>query len=300
MIDSASPSTVSVILATRSPTHYLDEALGSISRQSHLPHQVILVNDGYPDRAAFDQLRFRSSVTHLVHQSWAGVSVAWNRALDVATGDLLAFIGDDDLWPPERLAEHVLAFSRSHAIVLTVDDIVMIDEHGRELFRERFPDRISREEVLSRKVGVLLGNSVVKRSAATLAGGFHPALLRVQDFDFVLNVMNFGDIGRAYTHLEYRQHANNATKNHRQVAEFQRVVAEAHRLGAAARMDQAGETALREFAERSQRYAAWSAARSVQENLRRGRPLAAADEARWALKTAPMAPLLWVKKRLSR
>jgi len=91
--------TISVVIATFNRAELLGECLEHMARQTFAAgDQVIVVDNGSTDHTAAviagAQPRFPVPVHHLV-ESAPGKSHAVARALDVATGDVLAFTDDD-------------------------------------------------------------------------------------------------------------------------------------------------------------------------------------------------------------
>ena len=89
---------VTVIVPVYGAEQYLDECIRSISDQTYKNLEIILVDDGSKDRCPeiVDSWALLDSRIRVVHQENQGVSVARNRALDMATGDYLAFVDSDD------------------------------------------------------------------------------------------------------------------------------------------------------------------------------------------------------------
>jgi GT2 family glycosyltransferase/glycosyltransferase involved in cell wall biosynthesis len=106
---------VSVVIATRNRKAKLLNCLDALNRQSVLPSefQVVVVDDGSTDgtRQALDGLRFGFDLRYERQES-QGAGQARNRALALAGGELVVYIGDD-IVPHERLLEeHLLAHAR--------------------------------------------------------------------------------------------------------------------------------------------------------------------------------------------
>jgi glycosyltransferase involved in cell wall biosynthesis len=93
---------VSAVVAVRDGERYLAEALDSILGQSAPPGEVVVVDDGSTDatQAALEPYACRVRV---VAQEPEGVAAALNRGIAASTGDLLAFLDADDVWPPSSL-----------------------------------------------------------------------------------------------------------------------------------------------------------------------------------------------------
>ncbi len=102
--ESLSPS-VSVIIPTYNCGPLLLGALDSVFRQSRVPQEVIVVDDGSTDdtRARIEQYPEHGRIRYLFKEN-GGAASARNVGIDAARGDWIAFLDADDEWLPDRLA----------------------------------------------------------------------------------------------------------------------------------------------------------------------------------------------------
>ena len=100
---------ISVIVPVYRVEEYLDHCLQSITQQTYRNLEVILVDDGSPDRsgAICDAWAAKDSRIRVIHKENAGAGAARNTGLDVATGDVVSMIDSDD-YLEEHLYEHLL------------------------------------------------------------------------------------------------------------------------------------------------------------------------------------------------
>jgi glycosyltransferase involved in cell wall biosynthesis len=91
----------SVVIPTYGRPDFLREAVASVIAQTVTDFECILVDDASPEPAVPpDDPRFR--LVRREHNG--GPPAARNTGIDAATGTYLAFLDDDDVWVPERLA----------------------------------------------------------------------------------------------------------------------------------------------------------------------------------------------------
>ena len=106
------PADMTVVIPLFNGAPLVGETLDSISRQSQLVAEVIVVDDGSdddgPDVVASHPLRPR-----LVRQDHLGVAVARNHGLLETRTRWVAFVDQDDLWHPSRV-ERLMAWLESH------------------------------------------------------------------------------------------------------------------------------------------------------------------------------------------
>ncbi len=93
---------VSVVVPAHDAELYLAEAIESILGQTLPPAQVLVVDDGSQDGTAGVAEAFGAAVT-VIRQERGGVGAAVNSGLELADGDLIAFLDADDVWTPRKL-----------------------------------------------------------------------------------------------------------------------------------------------------------------------------------------------------
>jgi len=291
---------VSMIMATNRVSPFLREALDSITRQSYPDVEIIVVDDGCPDRVALAEQLGRFPGLVVVRQRASGVSVARNVGIDRARGALVGFFDDDDRYPPDWVEQHVRAHTELPEVTLTYGDVRSIDADGRLLGLD-----VSRQadlhDIFRRDVAVFAGSMVVRRDALVRVGGFSPLLRYAEDLDLVLRLALQGPLRHvAGAVMDYRTHADNVTRGHRELVAAIGDVIDWHRAAAlrAGRDDLVRDLATSRAA--NGRFAFWSAQRVARTELRSGGTAAAVRELLWAVRAAPTAPLSWLRKRLGR
>lgn len=108
------PPRVSVITASWNRAPLLPRCFDSLCRQQPLPFEWIVVDDGSTDDTAAVLARLQHNAPFAVHcrtQSNAGKHRAVNRAVDVASGDLLLILDSDDMLAPHAVAHIVRAWT---------------------------------------------------------------------------------------------------------------------------------------------------------------------------------------------
>lgn len=100
-----SPS-ISAIITTFNRPRELERAIASALRQTSPVDEIVVVDDGSTHDASRLCARFGSSVRYLARNR-GGVSAARNAGAQIARGDLLAFLDDDDQWEPDKLCVQI-------------------------------------------------------------------------------------------------------------------------------------------------------------------------------------------------
>lgn len=94
---------VSFIIPIYKVEAYLNQCVDSILAQTYRDIEVILVDDGSPDRCPVmcDALAKKDSRIKVLHKPNGGLSDARNTGLKAATGNYVIFVDGDDFWTDE-------------------------------------------------------------------------------------------------------------------------------------------------------------------------------------------------------
>lgn len=113
---------VSIIVPIYNVEDYLEACVNSLRNQSLDDIEIILVDDGSPDRsgAIADDLARRDPRIRVVHQSNQGLGPARNSGMSVAGGEYVGFVDSDDWVDPDMYERLYTAAKASDSeIVLT-------------------------------------------------------------------------------------------------------------------------------------------------------------------------------------
>jgi glycosyltransferase involved in cell wall biosynthesis len=179
------PREISVVIPTRNRAALLDESLASLAAQTASGRfDVIVVSDGSTDHTSAICDRWAAQMPlALVESPAAGISVAKNIGVDVATAPLLLFFDDDDVADPDLVSRHlemhrlyplehvaVLGFTDWSPRLVVTEVMRFVTEVGCYLFG--YPHLRHGQAYDYRFFWG--GRSSCKRSLLVRAGGFRP------------------------------------------------------------------------------------------------------------------------------
>ncbi len=100
---------VSVIIPIYKVEEYIDRCIQSVLNQTESDIEIILVDDGSPDRCPeiCDSYQLKDNRIKVIHKKNGGLASARNAGLDIATGKYIFFLDSDDWIDSNTLEELV-------------------------------------------------------------------------------------------------------------------------------------------------------------------------------------------------
>ncbi len=134
----------SVIVPIYNVEKYLEQCVNSILSQTFADFELILVDDGSPDRspAMCDEFARQDSRIKVIHKKNGGLSDARNAGIRAATGEYLIFIDSDDFYAHDRVFQTVAEeINRKNPDIVRFQCKIFLEESGS--YNERISVDIS-------------------------------------------------------------------------------------------------------------------------------------------------------------
>ncbi len=108
---------ISVIVPIYNVEKYVNKCVGSIVNQTYTNLEIILVDDGSPDRCPeiCDEWAKKDSRIKVIHKKNGGLSDARNAGMKIASGDYIAFVDSDDWIAPEMYERLLMAIKNDNS-----------------------------------------------------------------------------------------------------------------------------------------------------------------------------------------
>lgn len=171
----------SIIIPTYMRPDKLKRAVDSVLSQSFENFEIIIINDG----ADCDLPQFCDDrITILVNKENKGANYSRNRGILFSTGELVAFLDDDDVWHEHKLQRQILSLESlndDYGMVFTGATIV--DSFGNiKQSTEQIQGDIS-QELLAGEIDIPSVTPLVRRECFAEVGLFDTKLRSSQDMD---------------------------------------------------------------------------------------------------------------------
>lgn len=212
---------VSVIVPTYKRTEMLSRALDSLLSQTYSNIEVVLVNDNGENKSYNDSLdkiveKYISLFTkfkYIENKKNKGASEARNIGVEKASGSLVTFLDDDDIYHPEKVSKQVNLFNNSTVPNLgaVYCQIRTVDEYTNKILDQTSNFyKGNRDVLLGSLHGTLAGTPalMLDRQLFLTVGGFRE-LLTGEDWCLLIDILLSGksvDFNKE-TLLEVRIHS---------------------------------------------------------------------------------------------
>ncbi len=195
---------VTVILSTYNNPRYLSGAIKSVITQSYREWELIVINDASPFAITKEIIGgFKDERIKYIENTYniGNVQSAVN-AMQIAQGEYIARIDDDDEWiSPEKLRMQVEYLDSHPDDVLVGSNIVVTDyDTDAEIYTTTYP--LVDEEIRRNffKASPFAHSSVMfRKNKALEVGGYDASLRRIEDYDLWLKL---GTIGKMHNFSE--------------------------------------------------------------------------------------------------
>lgn len=103
--------TISVVIPAYQAEWTIQRAIDSVLAQTRKACEILVVDDGSPDRQA-DVISSYGAPVKLIRQPNRQTAAARNAGIEHSVGDFIAFLDADDYWEPTKLASQLSVFER--------------------------------------------------------------------------------------------------------------------------------------------------------------------------------------------
>lgn len=209
-----------VVPLYRTPEKYLKEMIQSVLDQTYENWELCLSDGSGKNSPVYSILKEYEEkdkrIRVIYNEEQLRISENTNKALEIATGDYIAFADHDDLLMPNALYECVQTVNMYPNAELIYSDEDKISMDGKEHFGPHFKSDFNLD--MLEGVNYICHLCIVKRSLYEKVGGLNPEFDGAQDYDFVLRATDTIDNKENIIHIpkilyHWRAHKDSTAEN---------------------------------------------------------------------------------------
>lgn len=154
---------ISIIIPVYNVESYLPKCLNSLIHQTYRNLEIILVDDGSPDKCGriCDWYAKKDSRIHVIHKKNEGVARARNDGIEYASGDYISFVDSDDWMAGDAYEVLYNGLRKYHADCAVGGCVKVIDKEGHLSFEKEEPSPTKCKSSAEAMKNVLLTGSAV-------------------------------------------------------------------------------------------------------------------------------------------
>ena len=123
---------ISIAMCTYNGGKYLQEQLNSIAKQTRLPDEFVVCDDGSTDSTLQILDEFKKNTTSQVriyhNEKRLGPTKNFEKAINLCKGDIIALSDQDDVWLPHKLEKIEKLFEEYPNAGYAFSDAIVVDE----------------------------------------------------------------------------------------------------------------------------------------------------------------------------
>lgn len=221
---------VSIIINCYNSEKFLKESIESVLNQTYTDYELIIYDDASTDLTKDIALSYGDKLKYYNTKKNIPLGLARNQALEKSTGDLIAFLDQDDVIYPERIKYQVNFFKKNPDVDLVFSSANIIDENSK-IINKIMPDVSIRSKTESfrdilKYYPICWLTVMFRRKVIDEIGNFEDEFNQIEELDLILKIISrkkfkfLPDIVGAY-----RIHSDNLSKKNSYISvkkEFKR------------------------------------------------------------------------------
>ena len=197
-------SLVSIITPTYNHEWCIGQCIESVLAQTYPYWEQIIIDDGSTDETSEIVARYKDSRIKYVRQDNVGIwrlGETYNKALQLAQGELIAVLEGDDFWPPRKLERQVPAFYKKEIVITwgkkivtnSQGETICVDPNNFNWFKDRTREEILRKLLLQNFIPAC--TAMCRKDVLLSIGGFkQPDYTPYVDYPTWLELSLIGEI----------------------------------------------------------------------------------------------------------
>ncbi|OKH25861.1 glycosyltransferase family 2 protein [Chroogloeocystis siderophila] len=181
---------VTVIIPAYNAEQTIIAAIASVQQQTYRDWEVIVIDDGSCDRTCELLNRIQEPRMQVHRYTNSGVSLARNRGIARAKGELIAFLDADDLWSPDKLECQVAALEQHPSAAVAYSWTYFMNDTAT-IVHAAPPVWCQGDvyaQLLVRNFLYSGSNALVRRDALAVVGGFDATLTHGEDWELFVRL----------------------------------------------------------------------------------------------------------------
>lgn len=189
---------VSVIIPTYKRSEFIERAIESVLKQTYQDFEIIIVDDNNPNTEYRKELEekmkkyaYNSKIKYIQHEKNKNGAAARNTGINIAKGEYITFLDDDDIFLPNRLEILVEKLEKNQEYDAAYSSVIIIKGHKIIGYTVANKSGNMKNELLLGTFSLGTGSNLFFRASALRAiNGFDESFKRHQDIEVMVRYFN--------------------------------------------------------------------------------------------------------------
>jgi len=189
---------VSIITSVYNNKATIEDAIKSVLSQTYENIEYIVVDGASSDGTVEVIQKYADKLAAFVSEKDRGIYDGLNKGVDLATGDIVAFLHSDDIYANENVIKEVVELFQTQELDSVYGDLVYVDKVNTSKVFRYWKSGAYAIEKLKRGWMPPHPTFFVKRELYEKYGKFDLSFKIAADYDFMLRVLGKHKISTAY------------------------------------------------------------------------------------------------------
>lgn len=199
---------VSIILPSYNSASYMRETINSVLAQSFTDWEFIIIDDASSDTSAKiiqDYCKNDKRIKFYVNKKNLGLSKTLNKGIDLAKGEFIAEIDDDDIWMDKTKLQKQYEFLLNNSDYGIVGCFAhAVDTNGKKLFKIKYPaEDVNIRKIVLRHTCIVHSSILIRKQTLIDIGKYSPLYPYAQDYELFLRI---GTVSKLHNIPEFMVH----------------------------------------------------------------------------------------------
>ena len=180
---------VSIIIPTYNRTQLLERSINSLLKQTYKNFEVIVSLDGSPketEEIAKNYQKIDPRIKYVYNKRFGSTARPFNKALEIAQGELIALQGDDDEWLPKKLEKQVSLLMSDEKLAMVFCGVYRIGEDAT-IKKDIFSPPHTLQRLLNKNYPIT-PTVLIKKNVLEKTGLFDESLKYSDDWDMWIRI----------------------------------------------------------------------------------------------------------------
>ena len=206
---------VTVLMPVYNGAEFIRESIESILNQTFTSFELLIIDDGSVDNSVDIIRSYKDPRIHFIlNKENVGLANTLNKGIELARGNFIARIDQDDICLPNRLAKQLDFVKINPEIILVGSGCIEIDENGKKIATHQYPSKHNEllHNLLKLKTFFPHSSAFFNKIEVRKIGGYNINLNGAEDHDLWWRITSMGVIGCVTDPLiKLRKHSTSMT-----------------------------------------------------------------------------------------